>query len=112
MSRAALFLSLAAALLFAVGGVFMKVSSGLERLVPGSIALVLFLAGAVVQTLALKHAELGVAYVFVLGLEAVLAFVFGAIFFAESVSLPKVLGVALIIGGFALLNVGASAGAR
>ena len=112
MSRTALVLSLAAALLFAVGGVFMKVSSGLERLVPGSIALALFLAGAVVQTLALKHAELGVAYVFVLGLEAVLAFVFGALFFAESVSLPKVLGVALIIGGFALLNVGTSAGAR
>ena len=112
MSRIALVLSLAAALLFAVGGVFMKMSNGLERLVPGSIALGLFLAGAVVQTLALKQAELGVAYVFVLGLEAVLAFVFGALFFEENVSMPKVLGVALIIGGFALLHVGASAGAR
>ena len=112
MSRMALVLSLAAALFFAVGGVFMKVSNGLERLAPGSVALGLFLVGAVVQTLALKDAELGVAYVFVLGLEAVLAFVFGALFFDESVSLPKVLGVVLIIGGFALLNVGASAGAR
>jgi multidrug transporter EmrE-like cation transporter len=112
MSRVALILSLAAALLFAVGGVFMKMSNGLERLVPGSAALGLFLAGAVAQTIALKHAELGVAYVLVLGLEAVLAFVFGALFFEENVSLPKVLGVALIIGGFALLNAGASAGAR
>ncbi len=112
MSRTALLLSLVAALFFAVGGVFMKMSSGLERLVPGTIALGLFLAGAVVQTLALKHAELGVAYVFVLGLEAVLAFTFGAVFFDETVSLPKVLGVALIIGGFALLNAGAAAAAR
>ena len=40
----------------------------------------------------------------VAGLAFALAFVFGAIFFAESVSLPKVLGVALIVGGFALLN--------
>jgi multidrug transporter EmrE-like cation transporter len=112
MSRLALALSCAAAFLFAVGGVFMKMSNGLERLVPGAIAMALFLAGAVVQTLALKQTELGVGYVFVLGLEAVLAFAFGALFFEENVSLPKLLGVALIIGGFALLNAGASAGVR
>ena len=61
---------------------------------------------------ALKYAELGVAYVFMLGLEAVLAFCFGALFFGENVSVPKVLGVVLIIGGFALLHVGATPGTR
>jgi multidrug transporter EmrE-like cation transporter len=60
----------------------------------------------------MKYADLGVAYVFVLGLEAVLAFAFGALFFGESVSIAKLLGVALIIGGFALLHVGASPGTR
>ena len=58
----------------------------------------------------MKYAELGVAYVFVLGLEAVLAFCFGALFFGESVSVAKLLGVVLIIGGFALLHVGAAPG--
>jgi multidrug transporter EmrE-like cation transporter len=108
MDRFALVLSLVAALLFTVGGVFMKVSNGLSRLGPGALALALFLGGAVVQTIALKQSELGVVYVFVLGLEAVLAFAFGVLFFGEGVSLPKLAGVALIIGGFALLHLGGS----
>jgi len=66
MSRSALVLAFVAAILFAVGGVFMKLSNGLARAVPGSIALGLFLGGAVAQTVAMKHAELGIAYVFVL----------------------------------------------
>ena len=112
MSRFALILSVVAALFFTCGGVFMKLSSGFTRLGAGAAAIALFVAGAVAQTFALKYAELGVAYVFVLGLEAVLAFCFGALFFGESVSVPKVLGVVLIIGGFALLHVGASPGTR
>ena len=56
----------------------------------------------------MKHAEMGVAYVFILGLEAVLAFAIGALFFHESVSLAKLFGVALIVAGFALLQVGTS----
>ena len=112
MSRIALLLSIVAALFFTFGGVFMKLSSGFARLGPGTAALALFVAGAIAQTFAMKYAELGVAYVFVLGLEAVLAFSFGALFFGESVSVPKLLGVVLIIGGFALLHVGASPGTR
>jgi multidrug transporter EmrE-like cation transporter len=108
MSRLALLLSMLAALLFTVGGVFMKVSNGLARLGPAVLALALFLGGAVVQTLALERSELGVVYVFVLGLEAVLAFGFGVVFFHERVSLPKVLGVVLIIGGVALLHASGS----
>ena len=108
MSRVALLLSVVAAIFFTFGGVFMKLSSGFARLAPGAAALALFLAGAIAQTFAMKYAELGVAYVFVLGLEAVLAFAFGALFFGETVSLAKLLGVALIIGGFALLHRGAS----
>jgi quaternary ammonium compound-resistance protein SugE len=108
MSRLALLLSFVAAIFFTSGGVFMKLSSGFARLAPGAAALALFLAGAIAQTFAMKYADLGVAYVFVLGLEAVLAFALGALFFGETVSLAKLLGVALIIGGFALLHLGAS----
>ena len=108
MDISALILSLGAALCFTGGGVFMKLSNGFEKMAPASIALALFLGGAVVQTLAMKHAEMGVAYVFILGLEAVLAFAFGVFFFGESVSVPKMMGVALIIVGFALLHVNTS----
>jgi multidrug transporter EmrE-like cation transporter len=112
MSGFALMLSVVAAIFFTLGGVLMKVSSGFARLGPGAAALALFMAGAIAQTFAMKYADLGVAYVFVLGLEAVLAFGFGAAFFGETVSVPKLLGVALIIGGFALLHLGASPGTR
>lgn len=112
MSRVALSLSVVAALLFTFGGVFMKVSNGFTRLGAGLAALALFVAGATAQTYALRYGELGVAYVFVLGLEAILAFSFGALFFRESVTLAKSLGVVLIIAGFALLHVGASFGTR
>jgi small multidrug resistance pump/quaternary ammonium compound-resistance protein SugE len=79
--RFALVLSVVAALFFTFGGVFMKLSSGFTRLGAGAAALALFVAGAVAQTFALKYAELGVAYVFVLGLEAVAGlFVIGRVF--------------------------------
>jgi len=106
MSRVALVLSVVAAIFFTFGGVLMKLSSGFSRLAPGLAALALFVAGAIAQTFAMKVADLGVAYVFVLGLEAVLAFAFGALFFGEAVSFAKLLGVALIIGGFAMLHLG------
>jgi small multidrug resistance pump/quaternary ammonium compound-resistance protein SugE len=53
---------------------------------------------------------MGVSYVFILGLEAVLAFAIGALLFREAVSAPKLLGVALIIGGFALLHASTTVG--
>jgi len=110
MSLSAVGLSLVAALCFVAGGAVMKLSSGFARLGPGAAALALFLAGAVAQTMAMKHGEMGVSYVFILGLEAVLAFAIGVLLFREAVSAPKLLGVALIIGGFALLHASTAVG--
>ncbi|HEY4016861.1 MAG TPA: SMR family transporter [Polyangiaceae bacterium] len=112
MNLSAIGASLLAALLFVFGGALMKLSSGFSHPVPGLAALVLFLSGAVAQTLAMKHGEMGVSYVFILGLEAVLALAMGAFFFSESVSVPKLLGVAFIVGGSVLLHTGASVGTR
>jgi multidrug transporter EmrE-like cation transporter len=47
---------------------------------------------------------MAVAYIFVLGLESVLAFVFGAYFFGETVSVTRVVAVGLITGGIVLLH--------
>ena len=60
----------------------------------------------------MKHGEMGVSYVFILGLEAVLAFAIGASLFRESVSALKLVGVALIVTGFALLHLGKTGGTR
>jgi multidrug transporter EmrE-like cation transporter len=112
MSPSAVVISLLAALCFVGGGALMKLSSGFARPVPGLWALGLFLSGAVAQTLAMKRGEMGVSYVFILGMEAALAFAIGAVLFRENVSIPKLLGVAFIIGGSVLLHAGPWFGTR
>jgi quaternary ammonium compound-resistance protein SugE len=103
--RMYLLLTLGAAVAFALGGLCMKSSAGMTRLGPTLLFYLLFAAGASVQALTLRKSDLGVAYLFVLGLEAVLAFGFGWWFFAEACSWWKVLGVAAIVAGLALLYV-------
>ena len=92
------------ALAFAVGGIFMKMSEGLTRW-PASIGVfALFGLGAALNALAMTRGELGVVYVTVLGLEAVLAFGFGVYFFHETVTPLRVLAVSLVVLGIGILR--------
>lgn len=99
-----LLLLVLAAFLFAVGGLFMKFSDGMTKLVPSVAVLVLFCSGAVCQTIAMKRGEMSAIYVLVLGLEAVTAFILGVTVLGEKASLSKVCALILIIGGIALLE--------
>jgi small multidrug resistance pump len=101
-----LFWTFAAALAFTVGSACMKASDGMTKSGPTVAMYLTFAVGATFQALALREAELGVAYMFSLGLEALLVFVFGQLFFAESASLSKVLGVASIVIGMVLMHRG------
>ncbi len=59
--------------------------------------LALFAIGAALTALAIHvRGELGPAYLIVLGLEAVLAFIFGATLFGEHPNLGRILGLALL----------------
>lgn len=93
-----------AALAFTVGGVVMKYADGVRRPLPVLGFVALFAAGAVAQSMALRNVELGTTYILVLGLEAALAFAFGAAFFGESITFTKALAVLLIVTGIALLR--------
>ena len=75
---------MAAALFFTVGGVFMKLSEGLTKFWPTVIVFALFVIGAALQTLAMKREDLAVTYLWVVGLESILAFAFGVLLFSES----------------------------
>ncbi len=97
-------LNIMAALCYASGGVCMKLSQGLSRPLPAIALFVCFGLGASMQAVALRRADLGTAYVLVLGLEAGLAFAAGILFFHESVTLPKLLGCALVVAGILLLR--------
>jgi multidrug transporter EmrE-like cation transporter len=93
-----------AALFFTVGGVFMKLSDGLTKFWPTVIVFALFLIGAALQTLAMKREDLAVTYLWVVGLESILAFVFGVLVFSESCTPVRIAGVLLITGGVVSLR--------
>ena len=93
-----------AAALYVIGGTLMKYSRGLTRLLP-SVALVLvFSTGALIQAKAMRHEQLGLSYVVVLGLEALLALFAGYLFFSERVNLRVFSGVLLIVIGIVVLR--------
>ena len=91
---------MAAALFFTVGGIFMKLSEGLTKFWPT----VIVLDGAALQTLAMKREDLAVTYLWVLGIESILAFAFGVLLFSESCTPARIAGVVLIAGGLISLR--------
>ena len=103
--RETLMLILAAAL-FAVGGLSMKLSLGLSRPAPTVAFLLLFCAGAVLQAYAMRSGELGIAYVFVLGAEALLTMLLSVSIMGESFPPGRIGAVALVLTGIAWLRFG------
>jgi len=95
---------LAAAVFFTAGGVAMKASAGMTRLTPTLLFFAFFLVGAFFQALALRHAELGIAYVVVLGFEATFVVVLGVLLFSEQISPLKCFGVLAVVLGITLLH--------
>ena len=93
-----------ASLLFAAGGLCMKLSEGMSKLTPSILIFIFFCAGAACQAIAMKRAELGVAYVAVLGLEAIAAFGISVFVLHESAGAGRVIAIILIVGGIVLLE--------
>jgi quaternary ammonium compound-resistance protein SugE len=98
-----LLLSLAA-LLFAFGGLAMKYSQGMTRVWPSVVFLLLFVFGASCQALAMRSAEMGPAYVFVLGVEAVAAMALSIAVLGERLTVARAVAVILIVGGITILH--------
>jgi small multidrug resistance pump len=97
-------MAIAAAIAYTIGGIFMKHSAGLSVLTPSLLVYLCFGLGASLQTMLLAKSELGVSYILVLGLESVMAALFGAIFFKETYSVPAMVGIGLIVAGVAVLR--------
>ena len=93
-----------AALAFSAGGIAMKLSEGLTRPTPAAVVFLLFALGAALQAVAMKHSQMSVTYLIVLGLEAVTAFTLGVVFLKEDLSGLKIAGVVVIVLGIAMLR--------
>lgn len=104
MKASSLVLLIGASLLFATGGLAMKFSDGLTKIPASAAVFVLFCAGAACQAIAMKRAEMGVAYIFVLGVEAIAAYVLSVAVLGEKATGTKLVALALIVGGIALLE--------
>jgi multidrug transporter EmrE-like cation transporter len=98
-------LAILAALSFSIGGIFMKLSSGLTHIRPTLVVFVCFGLGASFQTLAMRDEQMGITYIVVLGLEAVTAFLLSIFVLNEGSSVPKMLGVGLVLLGIVLLRI-------
>lgn len=99
-----LLLLAAASLAYAVGGLFMKQSFGVQRLAPTMAFLGLFGCGSVLQALAMKSGAMGVSYVLVLGMEAVAAMLLSVLVLRETYSMSQLAAVTLILAGIAWLR--------
>ena len=95
----ALFQLILASIIYAVGGLCMKLSEGLTKPLPTAALFVLFMIGATLQTLGMRRADLGVAYILVLGMEALAAVALSFFFLDERWSVSRLGAVTLVVVG-------------
>jgi multidrug transporter EmrE-like cation transporter len=97
-----------AALFFSIGGYFMKASAGLTEFRPTMLVFTFFIAGAGLQTVAMRGHQMVITYIVVLGLEAISAYSLGVFLLKESSSLARLAGVGLVLAGIVVLRIGKS----
>jgi multidrug transporter EmrE-like cation transporter len=97
-------MSIGAAIGFAVGGVFMKLSASFSQPIYSLLVYIFFAGGATLQTLAIGKADLGNTCIAILGLEAVATLVVSFLVFKEQQSLLQLIGFGLIIAGVVILR--------
>ncbi|MGA2411086.1 MAG: hypothetical protein ABSG46_11945 [Candidatus Binataceae bacterium] len=88
---------------YATGGLFMKFSAGLSRPLPVIVFALLFLFGAALQALGMRRADLGAAYIFVLGVEAGLTAIFSVFVLRENFSILRASAILMIIASVTVL---------
>lgn len=93
-----------ASVVYAVGGLYMKLSHGLSRPWPTVAFSVLFLTGAMLQALGMRGTDMGVSYVFVLGVEALVATGLSAAYLHEGFPPARIAAVLLVVAGVAWLR--------
>lgn len=94
------------AIIFEVTGTtFLMKSEQFTKLIPTLLTVVLYICSFYFLTLTLKTIPLGIAYAIWGGVGIVMVALIGVVLFKQSIDLPAIIGIALIIGGVFVINV-------
>lgn len=105
MTRALPYLYLALAIAFEVIGTSaLKASETFTRLVPSLVTLVTYTVSFVFLALSLRTIPIGIAYAIWAGLGIVLIALVGWFWFRQTLDVPALIGLALIVAGVVLVN--------
>lgn len=94
-----------AIMLEVVGTSGLKASEQFSKLLPSVITVVAYVCAFYFLGLTLKTLPVGIAYAIWSGVGIVLISVIGLIFFKQSLDLPAILGLGLIIAGVVVINI-------
>ena len=86
----------------------LKLSEGLTRLLPSVVVAVGYILSFMLLAQALKQLGVSVAYAIWSGVGTAAVAVIGMLALKEPVTAAKILGIGVIIGGVAILNLAAS----
>ena len=87
-----------------IGTSAMKASEGFSRLGPSVIVVVGYASAFYFLSLTLKTIPVGVAYAIWSGVGVVLITLIGWVVYGQSLGLPEIMGMVLIVSGVVLLN--------
>lgn len=101
------YLLLAIAIIFEVfGSTMLKASNGFKKILPVVGIVIGYVLAFYTLSLSLKTLPLGLAYAIWSGVGTALTALVGIIIYKEGLSIKKLLGLGLIIGGVSILNMG------
>lgn len=87
-----------------LGTAGLNLSAGFTRLLPSILTILCYATAVFLMAVATKRIEMGLAYAAWAGASAVLTAVVGVLWFGESVSAVKAIGLCTAISGIVLLN--------
>ena len=83
----------------------MKYADGFTKLIPSVVTVVFYVLSAVFLAAALKKLPLGTAYAIWTGLGIIVTTLLGVFLFKETLTLPRIICVVMIVSGIAGLKV-------
>ena len=87
-----------------IGTAALKASEGFSKPLPGVLVVLAYCAAFYFLSLVLKTIPVGIAYAVWAGMGIVLIAIAGVLFFGQTLDLPAVIGLLLVVSGVVVIN--------